>query len=462
MVLDRIIERTREDLARRRREVPLSRLLDGLAPSDRSLRRALRRAHTGFILECKRASPSEGLIREDYDPAVIASIYAPHADAISVLTDEPFFQGTLKHLRSVRLAVPQPVLRKDFIVDPYQVAEARANGADAVLLMLSVLDDAAWRECAASAGEVGVETLTEVHTEEELDRALVLGAPVIGINNRNLHTLEVNLETVRRLAPRVPDDRVVVCESGIRSHADVRALAPLVDGFLVGTSLMREPDLAGAVHRLVFGNTKVCGLTRLEDATLAWRSGATHGGLIFAAESPRRVDPSLAARLSASAPLRWVGVFVNASPEGIGQLAAELRLAAVQLHGEETLEQVQQVRRAVPDGCEVWKAVRIRDHIPRVADTGADRLVLDTWRGDRRGGTGERFDWALLDRYPDRAAVLLGGGLAPESAAAAAAQGTWGLDVNSGVEAAPGVKSAGKLAAFFGNRRAAGRGERSA
>jgi indole-3-glycerol phosphate synthase/phosphoribosylanthranilate isomerase len=457
MVLDRILERTRADLARRTQQVPLDRLRSQIVPSDRSLFRALRGGRTGFIMECKRASPSEGLIRELYDPASIAAEYAGHADAISVLTDGPFFQGALEHLRAVRQAVSLPVLRKDFVLQPYQVVEARVWGADAILLMLSVLDDAAWSECAAAASEVGLESLTEVHTDAELDRALHLGAPVIGINNRDLKTLTVDLDTVRRLAPRVPADRVLVCESGIGNHRDVRSLRHLVDGFLVGTSLMRQRDLSRAVRQLVYGITKVCGLGREEDAQAAWRLGATHGGLIFAPESPRRVDPARATAIRASAPLEWVGVFVNEAPEVIVDIVRRLGLSAVQLHGEETPELLDALRAAVPAGCEIWKAVRIRDHIPTPVDTGADRLVLDTWREDRRGGTGARFDWALLEGYPQLDRVLLGGGLTPETAAAADALGTGGLDVNSGVEISPGVKSAARLREFLEARRGSGR-----
>ena len=261
MVLDRIVTRTREDLDRRMRARPLPALLKELSPSLRPLATALGRGRTGFILECKRASPSEGVIRDPYDPVAIAHAYAEHADAISVLTDEPWFQGSLTHLETVSRAVTIPVLRKDFVVDPYQVVESRVHGADAVLLMLSVLDDVAWRDCAAAARESGIGTLTEVHTRLELDRAVALGAPVIGINNRDLATLRVDLDVTRTLAPLVPPDRVVVCESGIASHTDIVGLRSRVDAFLVGSALMRERNIRGAVRSLIYGETKVCGLT---------------------------------------------------------------------------------------------------------------------------------------------------------------------------------------------------------
>jgi indole-3-glycerol phosphate synthase/phosphoribosylanthranilate isomerase len=457
MVLDRIVARTREDVGRRQRDVPVARLLAGLPRSDRDFEASLRRPRTGFIMECKRASPSEGLIREPYDPATIAQAYAPFADAISVLTDGPFFQGSREHLKQVREAVTLPVLCKDFVVGPYQVVEARAAGADAVLLMLSVLDDAAYRDCADTAASVGIATLTEVHSADELDRALRLGAGVIGVNNRDLTTMTVDLATTTRLAPAIPEDRVVICESGIRTHDEVRSLAPLVDGFLVGTTLMRSADVPQAVRTLVFGTTKVCGLTRPEDARAAWEAGATHGGVIFAAESRRRVDPDQAVAISRAAPLNWVGVFVNDTVDRIVDLAGQLGLAAVQLHGEETREQVGELRKRLPEGTEVWKAVRVRDRVPPLLETGADRMVLDTWREGQRGGTGERFDWSLVRGHPDRKRIVLGGGLGSGLAEEAETLGVWGLDVNSGVEDRPGSKDPARLAAFFGARRGTGR-----
>src|SRR5437660_798827 len=170
-----------------------------LQPSDRSLARALRAGHTGFIMECKHASPSAGVLRPDFDPVAIARAYAPIADAISVITDKPYFQGSLEYLRAVREAVDLPVLCKDFVVDPYQVYEARHYGADALLLMLSVLEDREFQQCMAVAEALDMDVLAEVHDEHELERAVRLGARLIGINNRDLRTLQVDLAVTERL-----------------------------------------------------------------------------------------------------------------------------------------------------------------------------------------------------------------------------------------------------------------------
>ncbi len=456
MALETMVARTRADVARRKTASPPEQFA-ALPRSDRGFGEALRRSRAGFILECKRSSPSRGAIRPDADAADVARAYAPHADAISVLTNTPFFGGSPADLQRVRGVAPQPVLCKDFVLDPWQVREARAHGADAVLLILSIIDDALYRACAAEAHALGMDVLTEVHSQPEVDRALRLGAEIVGVNNRNLDTLTVDLGTVRRLAPLIPPAVTVVCESGISSHDDVRALRGLVDAFLVGTSLMAEVDFAGAVRRLIYGINKVCGLTTPEDARVAAAAGATHGGLIFAAESPRRVDAARAADVRAAADLEWVGVFVNDDPERIARTAADLSLSAVQLHGEETEQWIAALRPMLRRGCAVWKAVRVRDRIPAVDETGADLLVLDGWVEGRRGGTGRTFDWSLLRGYPDLGRVLIGGGLTAERAGDAAALGAWGLDVNSGVEAAPGRKDPAKLDAFFGARRGAGR-----
>jgi len=453
MALEQILARKRVEVSARREALPLETFRSALTPSDRDFAAALRRPRTGYILECKGASPSQGELRPEMDLRQVAAAYDPHANAISVLTDATFFGGSHERMAAIRTLVHRPVLCKDFVVDPYQVHEARRHGADAILLMLSVLDDDGYRACRDVAQQHHMAVLTEVHTEEELTRALALEAPIIGINNRELKTLEVDLSVTERLAPLIPRDRLVISESGISGHADARHLRPLVDGFLVGSALMRQPDLHHATRELVYGITKVCGLTRTEDAATAYVLGATHGGMIFAPESPRIVTPEVAGQLRRAAPLRWVGVFVNTPVDEVARIAEAHDLAAVQLHGEETAEMVAALRHGFAGKREVWKAVRVKDQIPGVAETGADRMLLDSHDDRARGGTGKRFNWSLLAGHPDLDRMILAGGLSPESVASAEAVGTWGLDVNSGVERAPGRKDPARLALFLDARR---------
>ncbi|GAB1144057.1 bifunctional indole-3-glycerol-phosphate synthase TrpC/phosphoribosylanthranilate isomerase TrpF [Shewanella algae] len=425
--------------------------------SDRSLYQALSAKGAGFILECKKASPSKGLIRKDFDPVTIADVYSRYASAVSVLTDEAFFQGDFRYLPKVRARIKQPVLCKDFFVSPYQVKLAAHQGADAILLMLSVLSDEQYQLLASEAEQYALDTLTEVSNEEELKRALALDAPIIGINNRNLRDLSTDLAMTEYLAPKIPEGTLIISESGIYSREDVRRLSPLVDGFLVGSSLMAEADLDLACRRLIYGNNKVCGLTREQDLLDVAKSGAVYGGLIFAAKSPRCVSRAHAAELcryNAEQPrkLAMVGVFVNESPVQMAELANELKLSALQLHGSESSEDIAKLKQLLEQNghqAEIWKAVPVNvdgGELPALPE-GADRYLYDSKSGDSFGGTGKHFDWQQGLAQRERA--MLAGGLSPDNAALAATQGFFGLDFNSGVESAPGIKDRAALQAVF-------------
>jgi len=257
-VLDAILVRTRGRVAaeRERRPPGASHPAVTQAPPVRPFAEALARSgRTNVIAEHKRRSPSRGAIREDLAPADVARRYeAAGAAAISVLTDEPFFGGRMDHLVQAREAVALPVLRKDFVLDPWQVWEARAAGADAVLLIVAALTDAELRGLLGVAREAGLDALVEVHDRPELDRALAAGSRIVGVNNRDLKTLAVSLQTALSLAPAIPDDVVAVAESGIRTSADlVRLRDAGFDAFLVGERLMSAPDPGEALRELIAG-----------------------------------------------------------------------------------------------------------------------------------------------------------------------------------------------------------------
>jgi indole-3-glycerol phosphate synthase len=256
--LSRICAIKRQAVADRKAKLPLAELerrLEAVQP--RGFRRALqaKRDAEGLALigEIKQASPSQGLIRADFDPPALARAYAGGGAAcLSVLTEEAHFQGADAHLQAARAAVALPCLRKDFIIDPYQVVEARVIGADCVLLIVAALDDGQMRELRDLAYELGLDVLIEAHDAAELERALRLDVALIGINNRNLKTLQVDLRITERLAPLVPDDRLLVAESGLARHADlVRMAAVGVRCFLVGEALMRQADVAAATRALL-------------------------------------------------------------------------------------------------------------------------------------------------------------------------------------------------------------------
>jgi indole-3-glycerol phosphate synthase len=259
-VLDEILAATRARVAEERTRQPVSEL-EALAkevPPPRPFAPALaRRDSVNVIAEHKRRSPSRGAIREDLRPADVAQAYqAAGAAALSVLTDEPFFGGRLEHLVAARAATSLPVLRKDFVVDPWQVWEARAVGADAVLLIVAALDDEDLRRLLDEATRAGLDALVEVHDRAELDRALRAGAHLVGVNNRNLKTMQVSLQTALSLAPALPEGLVAVAESGIRSGDDVRRLREAgFSAFLVGESLMSAPDPGAALRSLLEAST---------------------------------------------------------------------------------------------------------------------------------------------------------------------------------------------------------------
>ena len=259
-VLDRILARKQEEVAERQQALPLAAVREQAAAQSpvRGFIRSLEIRHLSrepaVIAEVKKASPSKGVIREDFDPAAIARSYeAGGAACLSVLTDRDFFQGHEEYLQAARHACTLPVLRKDFTIDPYQVWEARAIGADAILLIVAALEDGLMAELFAEANQAGLDTLVEVHTEEELQRALQLDARLIGINNRDLHTFDTSLETTWRLQQQIPADRIVVTESGIHTPADVAAMRHKgVETFLVGEAFMRAADPGAELRRLFF------------------------------------------------------------------------------------------------------------------------------------------------------------------------------------------------------------------
>ena len=443
-LLDHIVATTRADLAERQARTPLDALRALVADAPELRQRILfltpridRPAH--LIAEIKRASPSKGVITDNFDPVAQALAYQHGgASVISVLTEPHFFLGSLDHLRVVRDAADLPILRKDFILDPYQVYESRAAGADAVLLICALLDDAELTNLLALTHSLGMEALVEAHDEAEVRRAVAVGARIIGVNSRDLHTFDVDTDIVRHLRPLVPAVTTFVAESGIATAIDAaRARAWGADAILVGEALMRAAGPAakarelssapgGPIHGFFYRThtpfVKICGLTRTEGIALADELGADAYGLVFAPMAPdhRRLTPDAACHLTGKGDyamshdsddtynlhaakraqpgeIKTIGVFVNEDMREIGRIVEHVGLDAIQLSGDETPEQCAEVADFAQRP--VLKALRLREEadlaqLDAYAMAGAV-LLLDAHVPGSYGGSGVTGDWDL-------------------------------------------------------------------
>lgn len=454
-VLAQIVDYKHTEVAQRKKQLPLNQFKAQLKKSQRSLFQALSSQHSDFIFECKKASPSKGLIRENFNLEEILQQYKDYASAISVLTDKRYFQGDFSYLTQASQQVTQPILCKDFFVDEYQVYEARYYGADAILLMLSVLTDDKYQQLAEVAQSLNLDVLTEVHDEDEIDRAIALDAKIIGINNRNLKDLSIDIATteklVKRLANSQLNDRLLISESGINNHQEVKRLAPLVNGFLIGSSIMAQPDIRSQCKALIYGQIKICGITRVEDAITVDQNGGTYAGFIFQEKSKRYLDLSKAKKICQSVPLKYVGVFVDAPIKVVVQHAEQLNLFAIQLHGHESNDYIAELRLALPK-TKIWKAIHVDNTIEFDRNPQIDCYLLDTFSAQQSGGTGISFDWDLLQNIR-RDDLILAGGITPENIQLAISQNTYAVDLSSGVELSPGVKDANKIHSIFNQAR---------
>ncbi|MDR1791715.1 MAG: indole-3-glycerol phosphate synthase TrpC [Propionibacteriaceae bacterium] len=415
-----------------------------------------------FICEVKRASPSKGLIAREFPYVDIAVDYeVGGATAISVLTEPNHFLGADKYLRDIARRVHIPVLRKDFVVDAYQIYQARWLGASAVLLIVSILSPAQLAEYIQVTESLGMAALVEAHDAAEIEVALAAGAKIIGVNNRDLKDFSVDTSNAAALRALVPPNVVFVSESGVRGPEDIPAIvASGADAVLVGEALMRAPHRELRLRKMIkaaqgryvkMPELKVCGITRVEDARALNAVCPSYAGFIFVPSSRRRVDLGLALEMREVLDRRTttVGVFADAPIPEVAQVVASGAVSVVQLHGNEDATYIAQLRQAIP-ALVVIKAVPVDSaaRIVEYAQRGADYLLLD----NVRGGSGETFDWNLIEQAKQLAAAqgvtippyFLAGGLHPENIKAAAALQPYALDVNSGVET-DGYKDPGKL-----------------
>lgn len=474
MILDKIIEATKIRVAQEKQvESPEAVKTAALAlPSDTGFpfEAALRQQDFNFICEVKKASPSKGIIAEHFPYLDIAKEYeVAGAAAISVLTEPDFFKGDKKYLQEIASTVKIPVLRKDFIIDEYQIYQAKVWGASAILLICACLDVPILTKFRELADSLGLSSLVEAHDEHEVQMAIDCGARIIGVNNRNLKDFTVDVQNSVRLRNLVQDDVIFVSESGLETPEDIQVLRDNNIGVaLMGETFMRSPNKVEKLAYL-YGSTyytpkvKMCGISKVETIPAVVEAKPDYMGLVFA-PSKRQVTVDQAKTLveelhkqytkrynngaeqSNNDEIKTVGVFVNETLDNLVSIATEANLDVVQLHGDEDEAFIQSLKERT--NVEVWKAVQIRSAADAEAwiDSRADMLLFDAYHKDERGGTGEVFDWSCLDEF-ERPFMLAGGIDSINVARAIRTVRPYGIDISSGIET-DGVKDDEKIKAF--------------
>ena len=467
MILDKIIEATKIRVAQEKQvETPEDVKAAALAlPSDTGFpfEAALRQQDFNFICEVKKASPSKGIIAEHFPYLDIAKEYeVAGAAAISVLTEPDFFKGDKKYLQEIASTVKIPVLRKDFIIDEYQIYQAKVWGASAILLICACLDVPTLTKFRELADSLGLSSLVEAHDEAEVQMAIDCGARIIGVNNRNLKDFTVDVQNSVRLRNLVQDDVIFVSESGLETPEDIQVLRNNNIGVaLMGETFMRSPNKVEKLAYL-YGPTyympkvKMCGISKVETIPAIIDAKPDYMGLVFA-PSKRQVTVDQAKTLVEelhkqyavrynSKTIKTVGVFVNETIENLLKIAEEVKLDVIQLHGDEDESFIQILKEQ--SNVEVWKAVQVRSaaDAEKWIDSSADILLFDAYHKDERGGTGEVFDWSSLDEF-ERPFMLAGGIDSTNVARAIRTVRPYGLDISSGIET-EGVKDNEKMKAF--------------
>ena len=467
MILDTIVEATKIRVAQEKQvESPEAVKAAALAlPSDTGFpfEAALRQQDFNFICEVKKASPSKGIIAEHFPYLDIAKEYeVAGAAAISVLTEPDFFKGDKKYLQEIASTVKIPVLRKDFIIDEYQIYQAKVWGASAILLICACLDVPTLTKFRELADSLGLSSLVEAHDEKEVQMAIDCGARIIGVNNRNLKDFTVDVQNSVRLRNLVQDDVIFVSESGLETPEDIQVLRDNNIGVaLMGETFMRSPNKVEKLAYL-YGPTyytpkvKMCGISKVETIPAIVDAKPDYMGLVFA-PSKRQVTVEQAKILIEELHkqcinhydikvVKTVGVFVNETLDNLVRIADTANLDAVQLHGDEDEAFIQSLKERT--NVEVWKAIQIRTaaDTEKWIDSSAEMLLFDAYHKDERGGTGEVFDWSSLDAF-ERPFMLAGGIDSTNVARAIRTVRPYGIDISSGIET-NGMKDDKKITAF--------------
>lgn len=493
MILQKIIKNKRNEVKESKKLRPLSSFIAKVKKSNKDFKNNIRRKDRAdkikIIAEYKRASPSSGNFAEQKSLAAVLNIYNRYASALSILTDKKFFNGSLDDIKEASNLTRLPILRKDFIIDEYQIYESRSYGADTILLIVKILTDEEIKRFLGVAKSLGMQCIVEINDREEFERIKDLDIEIIGINNRNFDNLSVDKDNANNISRMIRSELAkknahndgnkeitIIAESGLSSKEDINSLASEIDAALIGTAFVKLPldQIEPKFRELLDLNNKniskikICGITNIQDALSAAELGADFIGLIFYSKSKRFVEDEKAREICKALADKYpnvkrVGVFVDEKIEKIVEKVNLVGLDFVQLHGNENNEFIKELKKKIK-GKKTIKAIRVREDTDIVSEikkndlNQIDYLLLDTYSEDSYGGTGKSFDWDRLDNLKTTEnglkevfsqKVFLSGGINVENIAKALEFSSFAIDISSGVESSPGKKDEKKLIELF-------------
>ncbi len=426
---------------------------------------SLSATNKSFILEFKPASPSKGIINQQVSVADMLKVYQPFASCISVLVDDVYFGGSYQNLAKARALTQLPLLAKDITFSIEQIQQARAHGADLILLMLSVLSDELYCELYRFAQSIGLSVITEVTNQKECQRLQRLPLECVGINHRDFSDMSIDLAKTHQLIKLLPSGIPVIAESGITTFEDFLGIHPQVAGYLIGSSLMASANPAKGLRSLLYADIKICGITRPQQAEGLIAAGAQKLGIIRTPKSARFIDDASVLSAIAKNSRDVIGVYLDQELDFVAKDAQQFGLVGIQLHGQESDDYIKALRQMLPADIAIIKVVNgaevSNQQICELLNAGID-VLLDSQSSTQQGGTGLVFDWSRIDSEL-RPKVRLAGGLAADNIQQALALGYRRFDINSGIETQPGDKCLLKfnqllaqITAFRGNNHVHG------
>lgn len=436
MILDKIVEKKKQEIK------SLDKNMFKVIQKSKRDFKAHIKGKNNIIAEIKKASPSNSRLNRDIDIIKTTKIYNRYANAISVVTDKEFFGGDVKDIKIIKQHTSLPILRKDFIIEESQIYESRFYGADAILLIASILSKEQINKYIKIAKKLSMDLVVEVHSKEELDKVLSTDAEIIGINNRNLKNFVIDIRTTLRLKKHIPKDKLIISESGIESFQEVNDLNS--NAVLIGTAILTSKNIKEKISKLRRPKIKICGITNIKDATAAVKLGADFLGFNFYKKSPRYISILKAKEIikKLNNKIAIVGIFVNHNKKSVNRLANNIGIDFLQFHGDEKSNYCNSFDKPV------IKATRIKDKVSNIEKYQIFSHLFDTYHKKLFGGTGKTFDINLIKNIQEK--YFISGGLNHKNISNIKKQiDPYCFDVCSGIEKSPGLKDYNKMKKFI-------------